>query len=106
MKTCGVVKNLQNRFLEAAESHTPYPTPQTWSRHDSIQRCHYAAMHMLFLGHVKSNINMIFTWLKKYEIRARSGSKPTNFFPLYQNSDSGDSVLMCCLKRLKALEHG
>ena len=69
LRTCAIVKRLQIEIANCIHSGQPCPIPTLWRRsNDSLRRCHYAAMHMLFLGHVKSNFLMMAKWLKKYEL--------------------------------------
>ena len=51
------------------------PFPAVWSDPLIFSKCHYAPLHMLFLGHVKSDIDMVSKWLGHYEILARFGKQ-------------------------------
>ena len=46
-------------YLSAKNGDSDPPFPAAWSDHKVSSKCHYALMHMLFLGHVKSSIDMV-----------------------------------------------
>ena len=74
LRTCSVVKKLQSEIARCVQQKLPCPTPTLWTRGDAtLRRCHYAAMHMLFLGHVKSNFLMMEKWLKRFELFTQFG---------------------------------
>ena len=55
LRTCGIVKKLQQEIARCAQSNLPCPVPSLWTRkNDGLRRCHYAPMHMLFLGHMSN----------------------------------------------------
>ena len=45
--------------LSAKNGDSDPPFPAAWSDPLIFSKCHYAPMHMLFLGHVKSDIDMV-----------------------------------------------
>jgi hypothetical protein len=74
LRTCSFVKKLQSEIARCVRQKLPCPTPTLWTRGDeTLRRCHYAAMHMLFLGHVKSNFLMMEKWLKRFELFTQFG---------------------------------
>lgn len=76
LRTCAIVKSLMTEIANCVQKSLPCPIPTLWTRgNDSLKRCHYAAMHMIFLGHVKSNFLMIQQWLKKYELFTNFGKQ-------------------------------
>jgi hypothetical protein len=72
-RTCGFTKALSISIEKAAKSGHPCPIPTRWKRERSLEKCHYAAMHMLFLGHVKSNMELFSKWLSAHEFLAKFG---------------------------------
>ena len=66
-----------NRFCihlcQNGDSDPPSPAP--WSDPLIFSKCHYAPMHMIFLGHVKSDIYMVSKWLGCYEILSMFGKQ-------------------------------
>ena len=76
LRTCGIVNKLQQEIAHCAHNNLPCPVPTMWTRKtDALRRCHYAPMHMLFLGHVKSNFLMVEKWLKRYELKTDFGKQ-------------------------------
>ena len=60
LRTFGISNEIITMVSEAASNNKPIPTyPETWRDNHALEKCHYAGMHMLFLGHVKSNYNML-----------------------------------------------
>ena len=55
------------------EKHPPFPA--TWADCDAFSKCHYAPMHMVYLGHVKSDIEMLLKWLNRNEVLATFGKQ-------------------------------
>jgi hypothetical protein len=53
----------------------PLVLPATWHDNLGFEKCHYAGMHMLFLGHVKSNFDMLSTWFSNRSINAVFGKQ-------------------------------
>lgn len=86
LRTCGISKKLQDEIYKSAkrDDATP-PLPATWSHSAALQKCHYAAMHMLFLGHVKSNYDMCAKLLSGYEILATVGKQANTYLLAIQN---------------------
>ena len=46
-------------FTSAKNGDSDPPFPAAWSEELIFSKCHYAPMHMLFLGHVKSDIDIV-----------------------------------------------
>ena len=68
LRTCAIGKNLINSNYSAAKSGKGVILPIMWERTGSLKRCHYASMHMLFLGNVKNNFLMIKEWFEMHGI--------------------------------------
>ena len=62
-------------YISAKNGDSDPPFPAVWSDPLVFSKCHYAPMHMLFLGHVKSDIDMVSKWLDQYEILATFGKQ-------------------------------
>ena len=54
-------------YLSAKHGDSVPLYPVSWSDPLIFSKCHYAPMHILFLGHVKSDIDMVSKWLRHYE---------------------------------------
>ena len=67
-------------YVSTKNGDSDPPFPVAWSEPLMFLKCHYAPMHMLFLGHVKSDIDMVSKWLGYYAVL------------------DGKSVLACCAK--------
>ena len=81
LKTCGCTNKLIDTLhKEAANDDYPRSNmPVTWGEVESLAKCHYAPMHMLFLGHSKSNIEMISKWIGKYNKLALFGKEVNKY---------------------------
>ena len=76
LRSCGATARLINEIYRSARENESEPTfPPSWEHPKAISRCHYAPMHMLFLGHIKSNFEMVSKWLGSYEINATFGKQ-------------------------------
>jgi hypothetical protein len=65
---------------EAASTNQPLPQyPDTWQDNNALAKCHYAGMHMLFLGHVKSNFNMLSKWLNNCSLSSMFGKQVNKY---------------------------
>ena len=80
LRTCGVSRSLCDSVHKSAQSHDEYPTiPPTWT-HDSALLCiHFAAMHTVFLGHAKSNIEMHRKFLRANDLLAPFGKQANKY---------------------------
>ena len=76
LRTCGIGTRLQQAMYESAKKgdNRP-PLPHTWNPRHCLQQSHCAAVHMLFLGHVKSNYEMAQKWLTHCELMAPFGKQ-------------------------------
>ena len=74
-RTCGFTNALSTSIESAAKSGSQCPVPTRWKRERALEKCHYAAMHMLFLGHVKSNMELFSKWLTINDLLARFGKQ-------------------------------
>ena len=85
LRTCGIVKKLQQEIAHCAQNNLPCPIPTLWTRSkDALRRCHYAPMHMIFLGHVKSNFHMEEKWLKRYGLLTDFGKQANTVLKIVQ----------------------
>ena len=78
------------KFIEAVyqsarkkEKHPPFPA--TWADCDAFSKCHYAPMHMVYLGHVKSDIEMLLKWLNRNEVLATFGKQANIYLSAVRN---------------------
>lgn len=63
--SCGITQKLIDVVYDCARNKPLQdPIPHTWYDKHALKKCHYAAMHMLFLGHAKSNYDMTASWLR------------------------------------------
>ena len=59
LRSCSCTGRLiDSVYLLAKNRDSDPPFPALWSNPLIFSKCHYAPMHMLFLGHVKSDIDM------------------------------------------------
>ena len=72
-------------YLSAKNGDSFPPYPASWSDPLIFSKCHYAPMHMLFLGHVKSDIDMVSKWLGCYEILATFGKQANMYLQAVRN---------------------
>ena len=72
-------------YLSAKNGDSDPPFPAAWSDPLISSKCHYALMHMLFLGHVKSDIDMVSKWLGRYEILATFGQQANMYLQAVRN---------------------
>ena len=72
-------------YLLAKNGDSVPPYPASWSNPLIFSKCHYAPMHMLFLGHVKSDIDMVSKWLGRYEISATFGKQANMYLQAVRN---------------------
>jgi hypothetical protein len=85
LATCGLNKKLIEKVYKYARENSMIdPIPYTWSDNNALQKCHYAAMHMLFLGHTKSNFEMTSTWLKNNGLQTSFGKQVNKYFEFIQ----------------------
>ena len=82
LKTCGLTNRLIDvLFCACANSESDLSSilPICWNDLCSMARCHYAPMHMLFLGHMKSNIEMVSNWLGKFNRLSTFGKEANKY---------------------------
>jgi hypothetical protein len=80
LKTFGISNAIITMVSDAASKNQPIPSyPETWQDSKALEKCHYAGMHMLFLGHVKSNYNMISQWLNKNQLSSLFGKQANKY---------------------------
>ena len=82
LKTCGISNRLVDLLFRDSESEhydLKKSLPVCWKDVCSLAKCHYAPMHMLFLGHMKSNIEMISNWLGKFNRLATFGKEVNKY---------------------------
>jgi hypothetical protein len=81
MRSCGISSELINNVCESAAAGKTTPSfPTTWYDNSALEKCHYAGMHMIFLGHIKSNFEMISTWLSNRSLNAVFGKQANIYF--------------------------
>ena len=86
LRSCSCTGKLSDAiYLSAKNGDSDPPFPVAWSNHKVFSKCHYARMHMLFLGHVKSDIDMVSKWLGHYEILATFGKQANLCLDVVQN---------------------
>ena len=82
LKTCGLTNRLIDVLFSACSNEVAeFSTilPVCWNDLCSLAKCHYAPMHMLFLGHMKSNIEMVSNWLGKFNRLASFGKEANKY---------------------------
>jgi hypothetical protein len=86
LRSCGVNSQLIDAvYVSARNNDDEPPFPASWlGNSDAIEICHYAPMHMLFLGHVKSNYDMTSKFLSKYDMLATFGKQANLYLRLIQ----------------------
>ena len=86
LRSCSCTGRLiDSVYLSAKNGDSEPPFPVAWSYHLVFSKCHYTPMHMLFLGHVKSDIDMVSKWLGCYEILATFGKQANLYLHAVQN---------------------
>ena len=70
-------------FAKDGDSDPPFPA--VWSDPLVFSKHHYAPMHMLFIGHVKSDIDMASKWLGCYEILTMFGKQANMYLHAVHN---------------------
>ena len=81
LTTFGISQSIIDMVTKAATSNLPLPTyPETWQDSRAIEKCHYTGMHMLFLGHVKSNYVMLSRWFSKQKLSSNFGTQANKYF--------------------------
>ena len=80
LKTCGCTnKMIDSLYSECQTDTTSITYPIAWRDVESLSMCHYAPMHMIFLGHAKSNLDMISKWFGKFTKLATFGRQANKF---------------------------
>ena len=72
-------------YLSAKNGNSDPPFPVAWSDPMVFSKYHYAPMHMLFLGHDKSDIDMVSKWLGHNDILATFGKQANLYLHAVQN---------------------
>ena len=86
LRSCSCTGRLiDSVYLSAKNGDSVPPYPASWSDPLIFSKCHYAPMHMLFLGHVKSDIDMVSKWLGHYEILATFGKQANMYLQAVRN---------------------
>jgi hypothetical protein len=80
LRTCGINKKLYNAVYDSAKNgdESP-PLPYSWAPSNALLSTHYAAMHMLFLGHAKSNFKMVDKFYSHYNLSATFGKQANKY---------------------------
>jgi len=79
LRTCGFGSKLYNAIMNDAENGRDPILPYSWSNKDAIKSAHFAAMHMLFLGHAKSNYDMSNKVLSHYTLSSTAGRQANKY---------------------------
>ena len=86
LRSCSCTGRLIDSInLLAKNGDSDPPFPAAWSDSLIFSKCHYAQVHMLFLGHVKSDIDMVSNWLGHYEILATFGKQANMYLHAVRN---------------------
>ena len=86
LRSCSCTgRHIDSVYLSAKNGDSVPPYPASWSDPLIFSKCHYAPMHMLFLGHVKSDIDMVSKWLGCYEILATFGKQANMYLQAARN---------------------
>ena len=80
LKSCGC----NNKYIDivynsAIAADEKPPIPDTWFPLDVFERCHYAPMHTLFLGHGKGNYAMSSNWLSHHKLLGKFGIQSNKY---------------------------
>ena len=80
LRTCGIGTQLIEVIYESAKNKDERPPlPYSWVPRNALQNTHYAAMHMLFLGHAKSNYNMVNKFHAYYKLSSTVGRQANKY---------------------------
>ena len=86
LRSCSCTGRLINSiYISAKNGDSDPPFPAMWSDPLRVSKCHYAPMHMSFLGHVNSDIDMVSKWLGHYEILATFGKQAILYLHAVRN---------------------
>ena len=101
LRTCGLTTRYIDSVYDSAKGgNDDPPIPATWRQPEAMERQHYGAMHLLGLGHIKSNFEMLSKMMSHFEIKATFGTQAniylkevqslhcTRFFPAHPLSTS------------------
>jgi len=80
LRTCGINSKLYEKIFESAKKGDDLPPmPYSWGPERALQSTHFAAMHMLFLGHGKSNYDMVNKFHASYNFSATVGKQANKY---------------------------
>ena len=80
LRTCGIGSKLYDAIYDSAQRRDDVPPlPYSWNTDNTLQSTHYAAMHMLFLGHAKSNYDMVNSLYAHYFLSATFGRQANKY---------------------------
>ena len=86
LRSCSCTGRLiDSVYISAKNGDSDCPFPAAWSDPLIFSKCLYAPMHMLFLGHVRSDIDMVSKWLGHYEILAMFGKQENMYIHAVRN---------------------
>ena len=86
LRSCSCSGKLIEAVYQSArkkEKHPPFPA--TWADCDAFSKCHYVPMHMVYLGHVKSDIEMLSKWLNRNDVLATFGKQANIYLSAVRN---------------------
>lgn len=82
LRSCGVNSQLILAvYTSAKEGEDDPPFPSSWKSNNALSICHYAPpMHMLFLGHIKSDYDMTSKFLSNMTFWLRTFGRQANLY--------------------------
>ena len=86
LRSCSCTSRLiDSVYIYTKNGDSDPPFPAAWSDPLVFSKSHYAEMHRLFFGHVKSDIDMVSKWLGHYEIMTTFGKQANMFLHAVHN---------------------
>jgi len=80
LRTCGINRKLYDAIYDSAKRGDDRPPlPYTWYPKNALRSTHFAAMHVLFLGHAKSNYDMVNKFHTYYSLSATFGKQANKY---------------------------
>ena len=75
LRTCALNIPYINSVYDTAMNNEPCPYPYTWQPDNVFARIHWAPMHTMGLGHVKTNFESLSKWLLRFQLNATFGKQ-------------------------------
>ena len=80
LRSCGCTNKLIDSVYASAKNADTFPPfPETWIDEQGLERCHFAPMHMIFLGNVKTVLEILCTWMGSHETLATFGKQMNTY---------------------------